>query len=320
MDLKKTNIRFGSNLFLKKKSESENKSESPAATNSNDSEYLWISRLTSVEKQNQEISRKFDEMKRQNDKLICQNEIILEMLETQMKLFLDLKSGPDGATTTFPISKSRNISDHPQTLAISNPLYKFNTNTKEKEKTRGEELSVGDPINQEPATGKRQLLASGRRQEKTKEKHAALIGGGKKQVEQQTTSRKQDEESESQVARSPGPQNEREVQEKTRSSRQYQRSKAVWQVIYVVCRRSNLQSCLFLKLEFDEDCLQVVKPLSSKTLGLQEQLLAELSTSLIRQVVVIFMLSVLMVGLELPQYRDQTSNKQGLMPFWFGFL
>ena len=112
----------------------------------------------------------------------------------------------------------------------------------------------------------------------------------------------------------------REVREKTRSSRQYQRSKAVWQVIYVVCRRSNLQSCLFLKLEFDEDCLQVVKPLSSKTLGLQEQLLAELSTSLIRQVVVIFMLSVLMVGLEKPQYRDQTSNKQGLIPFWFGLL
>ena len=230
MDSKKTSI-FGSNLFPRKKSESENKTESPAATNSNDSEYLWISRLTTVEKQNQEISRKFDEMKRQNDKLICQNEIILEMLETQMKLFLDLKSGHDGATTTFPIANTRNISDHPQTLAISNPLYKFNTNTNVREKTGGEELPVGNVINQEPATGKRQLLALGRRQEKTKEKQAALIEGGKQQAEQQTTSRKQDEESESEVARSPRPQNEREVREKTRSSRQYQRSKAVWQAI-----------------------------------------------------------------------------------------
>ena len=246
MDSKKTSI-FGSNLFLRKKSESENKIESSAATNSNESEYLWISRLTTVEKQNQEISRKFDEMKRQNDKLICQNEIILEMLETQMKLFLDLKSGQDGAKTTFPIANTRNISDHPQTLAISNPLYKFNTNTKVIEKTRGKESSVGDPINQEPATGKRQLLALGRNQEKTKEKQAALIEGGKKQAEQQTTSRKQDEDSESEVARSPRPQNEREVREKTRSSRQYQRSKAVWQVIYFVCMQSNLQSCLFLK-------------------------------------------------------------------------
>ena len=77
--------------------------------------------------------------------------------------------------------------------------------------------------------------------------------------------------------------------------------------------QSNLLSCLFLKLEFDEDCLQVVKPLSAKTLGLQEQLLAELSTSLIRQVVVIFMLSVLMVGLELPQYRDQTRSNRILV-------
>merc|ERR1712080_577855 len=70
------------------------------------------------------------------------------------------------------------------------------------------------------------------------------------------TSGKQDEESESEVARSPRPQNEREIREKTRSSRQYKRSKAVW---------------------------QVVKPLSSKTLELQEQLLAQLSTSLVRQ-------------------------------------
>ena len=213
MDSKKTSIKFGSNLFLKKKSESENQIESPAAINSNDSEYLWISRLTTIENQNQEISRKFDEMKRQNDKLICQNKMILEMLETQMKLFLDLKSGHGGARTTFPIANTRNICDHPQTQAITNPLYKFNTNTNVREKTRGEELPVGDPINQEPATGKRQLI----------------IEGGKKQAEQQTTSRKSGEESE--VARSPRPQNERDVREKTRSSRQYQRSKAVWQVI-----------------------------------------------------------------------------------------
>ena len=225
MDSKKTSIKFGSNLFLKKKSESENKIESPAATNSNESEYLWITRLTTIEKQNQEISRKFDEMKRQNDKLICQNEIILEMLETQMKLFLDLKSGHVEATTTFPIANTGNISDHPETLAISNPLYKINTNTKVNQKTRGKELSVGNQ------TGKQQLLASRRGQDIIEEKQAALIGGGKKQAEQQTTSRKQDEDSESEVARSPRPQNEREVREKTRSSRQYKRSKAVWQVI-----------------------------------------------------------------------------------------
>lgn len=127
MDQKKTSSRFGSNRFLTRKSESEDKSES-SSTNKSD----WLSRLTVIENQNREMIRRYEDMRRQNYKIIQQNETILEMLETQMKLFLEDKTlGKNNHQTTSsnPSDNVQSTCNFSQSLAVSNPLYKFNTNT-----------------------------------------------------------------------------------------------------------------------------------------------------------------------------------------------
>ena len=171
MELKRTHSRFGSNLFLTKKSESEGKSES-SSTNKKcqgpDSD--WVSRLTVIEKQNKEMIRRYEDMRRQNDKIIQQNETILEMLETQMKLFLDdktlQKSNNEGTTTTVSSNTSDNVQstcNSSQSLAISNPLYKFNTNITTLSRMRAK--PDGRQVWQQPATVKKsELLQNGRSQ------------------------------------------------------------------------------------------------------------------------------------------------------------
>ena len=129
MDQKKTSSRFGSNRFLTRKSESEDKSESSSADKSD-----WLSRLTVIENQNKEMIRRYEDMRRQNDKIIQQNETILEMLETQMKLFLDDKNqqmnNHQGApTSSNPSDNVQSTCNSTQSLAVSNPLYKFNNTT-----------------------------------------------------------------------------------------------------------------------------------------------------------------------------------------------
>ena len=127
MDQKKTSSRFGSNRFLTRKSESEDKSES-SSTNKSD----WLSRLTVIENQNKEMIRRYEDMRRQNDKIIQQNETILEMLETQMKLFLEDKTLGKNNHQQMPSNPSHNVQstcNSTQSLAVSNPLYKFNNTT-----------------------------------------------------------------------------------------------------------------------------------------------------------------------------------------------
>jgi len=125
MEQKKTQSRFGSNLFLSKKSESEKKSEDKSESSCNNRPD-WVFRLAVIENQNKEIIRRYEDMRRQNDKIIQQNEIILEMFETQMKLLLDDKNHQGGPRSSNIVRSSCNSS---QSLAVSNPLYKFNPTT-----------------------------------------------------------------------------------------------------------------------------------------------------------------------------------------------
>ena len=158
MEQKKTHSRFGSHLFLTRKSESEDKSESSSDA---------VSRLTAIENQNKEIIRRYEDMRRQNDKIIQQNETILEMLETQMKLILgekNLSKSNQGAMTTMTSNPNDDVQLSSQSLAISNPLYKYNNMTTTSSSMMNDKPD-GKQVRQQQASRKKsQPLRMGRSQ------------------------------------------------------------------------------------------------------------------------------------------------------------
>ena len=173
MDQKKTSSRFGSNRFLTRKSESEDKSESSSANKSD-----WLSRLTAIENQNKEMIRRYEDMRRQNDKIIQQNETILEMLETQMKLFLDDKNqemnNPQEAPTSSNLSDNvQSTCNSTQSLAVSNPLYKFNNTTTMTSNMKAK--AEGTQVHQQATVKKSHALQMGRSQPTQKISRALAV-------------------------------------------------------------------------------------------------------------------------------------------------
>ena len=176
MDQKKLQSKFGSNLFLMRKSESEDKSESSTKKKCQVPDSDMVFRLTMIENQNKALIQRFEDLRRQNDKIIHQNETILQILETQMKVFLEAKS--QGATTTFSSSSSDKVNSS-QSLAVSNPLYKYNNNTSSSQtkampdKKQVQQQTPGKPI---PDSMKRnQTVKMGRSQPKPKISKAAAV-------------------------------------------------------------------------------------------------------------------------------------------------
>ena len=173
MELKKTHSRFGSNLFLMKKSESESSSTNKKCQGS-DSD--WVFRLKIIENQSKEIIQRYEDLQRQNDKIIQQNETILEMLETQMKLILgekNLSKSNQGGTTTITNNPNDEVQLSSQSLAISNPLYKYNNLTT----TSGmKDKSDGKQVRQQKELGKKgQPLQMGRSQPIQKVSRAVAV-------------------------------------------------------------------------------------------------------------------------------------------------
>jgi len=153
MELKKPHSRFASNLFLMKKSESESSATNKKCQGS-DSD--WVFRLKMIENQSKEIIQRYEDLQRQNDKIIQQNETILEMLETQMKLILSekkLSMSNQGATTTIINNPNDEVQLSSQSLAISNPLYKYNNMTVSS--SRMNDKSDGKQVGQQKASVKK---------------------------------------------------------------------------------------------------------------------------------------------------------------------
>ena len=150
-----------------KKSENEDKSQS-SSTNKRcqgpDSD--WVVRLKVIENQSKEIIQRYDDLRRQNDKIIQQNETIVEMLETQMKFILgekNLSKSNQGALTTMTSNPNDDVQLSSQSLAISNPLYKYNNMTATC--SRMKDKPDGKQVRQQPASRKKsQPLQMGRSQ------------------------------------------------------------------------------------------------------------------------------------------------------------
>ena len=180
MELKKTHSRFASNLFLMKKSENEDKSQS-SSTNKRcqgpDSD--WVVRLKVIENQSKEIIQRYDNLRRQNDKIIQQNETIVEMLETQMKLILgekNLSKSNQGAMTTMTSNPNDDVQLSSQSLAISNPLYKYNNMTTTTTCSRMKDKPDGTQVRQQQASRKKsQPLQMGRSQPSQKISRAVAV-------------------------------------------------------------------------------------------------------------------------------------------------
>ena len=169
MEQKKSHSRFGSHLFLTRKSESEDKSES-SFTNKKcqRSDSDLVVRLKVIENQSKEIIQRYEDLRRQNDKIIQQNETIVEMLETQMKLILgekNLSKSNQGAMTTMTSNPNDDVQLSSQSLAISNPLYKYNNMTTTTTCSRMNDKSDGTQVLQQQASRKKsQPIQMGRSQ------------------------------------------------------------------------------------------------------------------------------------------------------------
>ena len=189
-------------------------------------------------------------MRRQNYKIIQQNETILEMLETQMKLFLEDKTlgkNDHQTTSSNPSDNVQSTCNFSQSLAVSNPLYKFNTNTTTT--TNKKAKPDGMQVHQQATVKKSQDLQMGRSQ----------------------------------------------------PTQKISRALAVWQVGLSL-------NCFLFRIKIFS---QVVKPLSAKTSGLQEQLLAQLSNLLMEKVMkmrVMIMVVILMNLLHLEEKRDHLQS------------
>ena len=152
-----------------KKSESEDKSES-SFTNKKcqRSDSDLVVRLKVIENQSKEIIQRYDDLRRQNDKIIQQNETIVEMLETQMKLILgekNLSKSNQGAMTTMTSNPNDDVQLSSQSLAISNPLYKYNNMTTTTTCSRMNDKSDGTQVLQQQASRKKsQPIQMGRSQ------------------------------------------------------------------------------------------------------------------------------------------------------------